>query len=547
MSSPSEWPTNLYQLGKNETIPWTAFKLRLLISTGTTHGLESGHVGLASIVRLRDALVELRTQDLRLYFDVHEFTLWLFECLHTEKSQADAHGIIAISLNTAGWVVEKTTQGSLTAKDPIAENGDDIAFSNLTKSVLLSALNSLASRSSHYSLGLYAGSNSPNQNAQAVYATNAYDPGELLSLWSLRLQWYRSGEIVLSRSEYSYDRFLYLSQILPYWSQNSPLLHKLQILLVPSGRVAVYWGNAATPSFRGGKGDMQELKCFGFPVSEADAWVTVKDDDNNLSAPFTWPAKFCLVSRKNLSSMAHGTGGPLKPENGLWTDSVLQAQIWYEQKDEREMTTKARVEREIVEIRQKEAQDARQKHHEQVDPTSPASNFLSTNDTSGIYPTPPDGLLFHAVPQDIGNVHISHENDGDGGKNLIGETLEHMLNLLLGSRSEDLAERDFDNSATGDLFGDLDEQGISAVGVTEDDFDFFDDTNAGTELELGHSRLVSDLDMLDVLSASRADEDAEAARNNESPSRRSQPEGSRPAHSQNNTDPVTGSPGTSTI
>ena len=424
MSGPAEWPTNLYQIGKTESIPWTAYEIRTRDAGETVQGPKVGHVDPANLLRITDALLELRNQSLHLFFDVQASTVWHFDCLHKEAPKIDASKVIPRRLTTDALEIKRTTQGVLKVKDVVTESINGSLYEHLARSILLSALNGLASQPGYFSLGLHANSSDTNSGIQAVYGTNIHDPGELLSLWSLQLRWYPSGEMVLSISEYSSDRYLFLSQILPSHSREAHTLHNINVRLLPHGRLAAYVGSAPTSFVESRKGNVENIRRIGLSVSEADAWVVVKLDGLQSSKQLLWPAKLSVVSINGLFHNSLDNAETPGSTNDRILDPVREVEIWYTQKGEREKAITARIQREEAEQRQKEAQQASQDHQDRLDFRSPAANLLSTHDASGIYPTPPDVLIHHAPHQDNNDARIQDEEHLNQGRLLARALLE---------------------------------------------------------------------------------------------------------------------------
>ena len=420
MSCPAEWPTNLYQIGETDHVPWTKYQIRTSDVRKTGRGPQVEHPVSAVLLEVQDALFELRNHGLHLFFDMKESTLWHFDCLRSKSLPVDVNAVISHRLTTDILAIEKVTHGVLTAKDLATTSVNASFYSSFVKSVLLSALNSLASQPSSYSFGLHADSS----NIQAVYATDVNDLGELLSLWSLRLRWCPSGEIVLSISEYSSDRYLFLSHILPSLSREPFTPCKIDVLLSPNGRLAAYAGAIPTSFVESRKEDVERIRRIGLNVSESDPWVRLKIDQLNSSTQLLWPANLCILSSKSLYLKTLETAEFLDSESDGFVDPIREVETWYEQRSEREKAITARIQREEVERCQKEAQQASQEHQDRMDFRSPAANLLSAHDASGIYPTPPDGLLHHAVHQDSSDSRAQDEEHLEIGALLIRALLE---------------------------------------------------------------------------------------------------------------------------
>ncbi|KAL8924502.1 MAG: hypothetical protein Q9172_002667 [Xanthocarpia lactea] len=184
-----------------------------------------------------------------------------------------------------------------------------------------------------------------------------------------------------------------------------------------------------------------------------------------------WPADLCFI--KDTGSKLRETNSIENIGNGTFVDPLEEAEQWFLGRKERDNVIEAR--RKEVDERKlhnnKPPNDEEDELEEDVaDPLLRATQYLSAQEASGIYPTPPDGLGSNAqgsvAAQDTPGASIP------GG---------HPHQAIVSSEATDGRISDIDSRApfaedeSQDLFGDMDTDMFDTNGLTEADFNFFDE------------------------------------------------------------------------
>ena len=400
MSSPAEWPVNVYQIGKTDSISWTAYRLHRSTSIQGIENDSEERDEPAHAASVGETLMKLRNQGLYVCYCVEDITLWHFQGLDGgDNSDTSSNGMIDSELQAHGITSWETNQGSLKVADIVAETLHAVLYQRLTDSILLSALGCIATQPDCYSLGLHQ--NDRDNSIEGAFVTTLKNAGELLSLRTLRLRWYSSGELILSISIHPGSRYLLLSQVLPYVDETFLIHCQSHFTTIPTGRQAIFVGHVAPSNLESNSENVNAITRAGFEILEADVWIKLKLKQSASSAHFTWPAKLCMVPLDEITRPKDTTGGSRLLKDVL-VDPIAQAVAWYDQRWEREKAIAARVQKDDEERRRKEAEQAPQGQDGHVDVRSPAAHFLSSHEASGIYPTPPDGLVHHASQPDHG-------------------------------------------------------------------------------------------------------------------------------------------------
>lgn len=225
-------------------------------------------------------------------------------------------------------------------------------------------------------------------------------------------------------------------------------------------------------------------------LDPSDTWVDVQlsqDAAITTSAKekliqFLWPACLCFAYRSTTSA------GPLTDRSpdahsieGLqwfaraedtYTDSIVDAQTWFLGKEDREMAKETA--RRIAAAQQDHAMASDQG---MLFPPSPFYTRVDLQGASGVYPTPPDGVLTQPTtmsqapdtPYPAASTGDTHAV-GDG---IIGAT---PFNIPIGAEdqpTDDTPALDADEDLFGDM--DMDEENFGGNELSDADFNFFDE------------------------------------------------------------------------
>ncbi|KAL8855262.1 MAG: hypothetical protein Q9178_008086 [Gyalolechia marmorata] len=225
------------------------------------------------------------------------------------------------------------------------------------------------------------------------------------------------------------------------------------------------------------------LESYGIATKREVLWVCLqirwKSSPNSIVlngqavCQIWWPADLCFI--KDTGSKLRETNSIENIGNGTFVNPLEEAEQWFLGRKERDN---------VIEARRKEV-DERKLHNNKppndeedeleedaADPLLRANQYLSAQEASGIYPTPPDVLGSNAqgsvAAQDTPGASIP------GG---------HPHQAIVSSEATDGRISDIDSRApfaedeSQDLFGDMDTDMFDPNGLTEADFNFFDEPN----------------------------------------------------------------------
>lgn len=201
-------------------------------------------------------------------------------------------------------------------------------------------------------------------------------------------------------------------------------------------------------------------------------------DFEDQSLELLWPAYLCFGARKIqkqddeavLEQIAHG----------IDIDPISRAKQWFLSQPEWEKTFEAQ--QRAGKQQTSTLSDFDKEEDCFSEPPARNSQYLTSQEASGIYPTPPDGILFHTQISISGQ--DSHKALGDGSNDT---EAEQKASVLPDVRSPGRLQSDMDTATDGveddvgqDLFGVMDMEMFAANDLTEADFNFFDEPNINT-------------------------------------------------------------------
>lgn len=240
------------------------------------------------------------------------------------------------------------------------------------------------------------------------------------------------------------------------------------VLLLPLGLKGIFHGFEQGGEHRKATAEIRKLKAvigeffrgLSIHLSESIKWFRVStstpsrshalginnpDVVRSKAVSFVWPADHCVL--RIPEDEAASTEDPAIFYNGI-LDPIQRAQAWYNSRFDRLKAVEAEKRRLEMEA---EVSKRSQIFVEQnpLGGISPTEHRMATQDASAVYPTPPDGVhsTNHDTPMQGDMTGIDHEVVDDDGYG-------------------------FSDQANQDLFGEND------MGLTEADFEFFDDSNA---------------------------------------------------------------------
>lgn len=389
--------------------------------------------------------------------------------------------------------------------------------SNLMTAISMSLVQSLASRYDLSPIGSRSciGSLLPRDLTSPRDEIWLDQPQLGISLNSILVRWSSSGTLTTSIFQTVIPWLRRMSEMHADYLQNSILPKTRKILISPSGIVVQYSreldmqtncpDSASTASYRkrdplveAKKSIVNQLALQGIHVTEEEKWLQLQHTTSHSvidrisegsrqhlpAGSFLWPAKLCFYKVESLAYVP--TLNSRKISEDTEHDPLVYAESWFKAKAKREEALEAkRKEDERSAQRLQEAQKADVEEN-LSDFVSRTTQYLSTQDASGIYPTPPDGLRSQAVGPAVNT----------DTQALVGELAEKEImnnaernGILAGSPFGDVLDPDvtstrFEEPDEGDLFGDLNSSLFAANGLTEADFSFFDEPRIDDELDL---------------------------------------------------------------
>lgn len=333
-------------------------------------------------------------------------------------------------------------------------------------------------------------------------------PPNLLSSISINIQWLPSGTILISTHPLDISARCSIAEL---QDQNPESLEEYltePLKLSPIGKLAGYRGDVSrrlSPRLKRTESLVQNgtlvdpnceawkasltglLRCYGLEIDATTRWVQVQVFEHialggKTSGEFIqqhniiWPAHLCFVKCDDVPHSGADFSWAWDHGDEEAADPLTDAETWFLEKAEREQALEAYYKR-----KEKEAQKRLPSPSDDGDSMLnlfPASQkHIDQQTASGVYPTPPDGFRNQPIgqPSDLGR-DSKDRVDAEGPLSVKNE--EQTVGSVFQSEhvSPDVAMdvNDFHRLDGDDLFGDMNTDMFTAHGLTEDDFDFFD-------------------------------------------------------------------------
>ena len=300
------------------------------------------------------------------------------------------------------------------------------------------------------------------------------------------------------------------------------------VLLAPSGRVA----RLVSVGDCGDSGEVGKVKkaignsawklsitkfmtAEGVDIGPDEPWMTVDLRGQKFYDRVMWPARMCLTAKPVVHSKrtippkdwAYWFGGS-NDTGDNFKNPLAVAEEWFQDAVEREKATV-----EAVDIFSVDGAGGPNNaaHTTNVVPESPLVTSPPFNQRiadhqaalSGIYPTPPDGLIpghatQHIPSSDGASMQAHGENSAMSHDPLPGSDDDRARGRSLGSSNEAQGYQPHSD----DLFGDMGEMDFGANEVGDADFDYFDEPDDMPQADAANG----DVEMEDIVRDSRADQ-----------------------------------------
>ena len=333
-------------------------------------------------------------------------------------------------------------------------------------------------------------------------------PTNLLSSISINVQWLPSGTILISTHPLDTSAWCSIAELQEQNPENLQEYLTEPLKLSPIGKLAGYRGDVPrqlSPRLKRTESSVQIwtlenpncelwkaslmglLRCYGLEIDATARWVQVRVFEHTSlvgksSGEFIqqhniiWPAHLCFVKCDDVPRSGADFSWAWDHGDEEAADPLTDAETWFLEKAEREQALEAYHKR-----KEKEAQKRLPSPSDDGDSMLnlfPASQKQIDQQTaSGVYPTPPDGFRAQPIgqPSDLGR-DLKDRVDAEGPLSVKHE--EQTVGSVFQSEhvSPDVAMDvdDFRRLDGDDLFGDMNTDMFTAHGLTEDDFDFFD-------------------------------------------------------------------------
>ena len=233
------------------------------------------------------------------------------------------------------------------------------------------------------------------------------------------------------------------------------------------------------------------LEQHGLQLSEHCEWLRVnirspvnepsgKHSGEPSSGTILWPAHLCFYEDNGFTSRMHSHSWLWAGLKDSATDPLKAAETWFLEKDMRDKA----IEQKRVELEAQLRLVRQDKNLDDDELLSTGFPFLDRHidiqGATGIYPTPPDGFQIQPLGHgpDRGPYDPTHIRNDIEMLDIVesqSTLLEHTDQQRESNTETGMSLGPYEDIEDDDLFGDMDSAMFTAKGITEDDFDFFDE------------------------------------------------------------------------
>ena len=233
----------------------------------------------------------------------------------------------------------------------------------------------------------------------------------------------------------------------------------------------------------------------GIKVPRGDRWIPLRAEryvnqsghdigiSNTVKSEYEtimWPASLCFIRDDKLVVEDVDVACLRKLSEETSLDPLAYVEAWKKARPAREEATKAALERRkkeeelearlVEEARYLDEQDSRFESNRRV------NQYLSTQDASRIYPTPPDGLRSDPLGSSDNHEHqVTHAAPDDSGTLNSGDDEVAKGETRLSASPSFVSSTRYNQATDDDLFGEIDTGLFATSGLTDADFSFFDE------------------------------------------------------------------------
>ena len=365
---------------------------------------------------------------------------------------------------------------------PLLQYEDAVIISRLTASISMSIIFSICVDTRWLSLGMYSCIGPFQSRDHGDEVSNTDYPNTELSVLSIEVQWVSSGCLLIRKLASSVEGQRRLSEDMTI--HGSVEAHTgSRVCLVPSGMKAIIIASAVEQYEDIKRLITARLKRQNINLAPDTGWVRLRhlsDKNRDDTSIFIWPASLCLLIT-GICEHGDQEGDPEGSVNvSRWVDPLEAAERWFLDAPARDHALEAKRKAHAITVEvapdiHGSSDDEGYLYEEGI-----SNGRLILQDMSAVYPTPPDG-----APLSLQSVALHEQikqKETGGARSTTAEV--HLDSAsMAASPTFQQTPRYNDDDEPGDLFGDIDSEMFAANGLTEDDFNFFDDQN-GDQIDL---------------------------------------------------------------
>lgn len=291
-----------------------------------------------------------------------------------------------------------------------------------------------------------------------------------LSLLSIELCWYSSGSLIMTGYKAPALHLTPISKNEVVHESTMPL-SGTTVIVAPSGERANIVGRAPNGYHEMRKSITTRLQHQNIRITPQNEWLKLQvlSEYSDELLLIIWPAHLCFYNSSQPRADLQEDSLRSVDSVQRWVDPLELAERWYSGRAARAdaLEVKRKANEKLVEVLKE--------YHESDDEgilvyVEGASNGrLNLQDMSSVYPTPPDG----APP---GTQEQNNRLETGEMASIAANSIHGPSPLAASPMFNETPS--FNNDGDVDLFGEIDSEMFAANGLTEDDFNFFDEPSA---------------------------------------------------------------------
>lgn len=242
-----------------------------------------------------------------------------------------------------------------------------------------------------------------------------------------------------------------------------------QVVLLPSGLIAVVLGYAVDVADELKNSILSRLAQQDLHISKRVTWLSLRLVGRIDHGVLVWPLRLCLRRTRVLKSIQAEAGMNKILTGDPLADPLVRAENWYTARFDRAAALATVRKDEEVALQQGSDTENEDMF---LDYDSPSGDYAVIQDLTGIYPTPPDG----PPAQPYSSSAMSQpETQPSAGYTAVIAANPASTSPLPASPGPERDRNSNEENGGGSLFGDVDIDLFASNGLTEADFNFFDE------------------------------------------------------------------------